>query len=68
MGQWKQISDALYATHIHHCDFCGKMMVKRLWCVEYEGKPLRFCDERCEYTWFDYWLPRYGKSHGFKTD
>ena len=54
MGQWEQISDALYATHIHHCGFCGKMMVKHLWCVEYEGKPLRFCDEWCEYTWFDY--------------
>ena len=40
-------------------------MVKRLWRVEYGGKSLKFCDDRCEQIWFDYWLPRYGKAHGF---
>lgn len=68
MGEWEPISDALYATEIHHCDFCGRMMVKQLWRVEYGGKKLQFCDERCEHTWFDYWLPRYGKEHGFVSE
>lgn len=68
MAQWEPISDALYATQIHHCDLCGKMLVRRLWRVEYERKSLKFCDERCEQTWLDYWLPRYGKAHGFTND
>lgn len=68
MGQWESISESLYATEIHQCDFCGKMLVKRLWRVAYGGKSLQFCDERCERTWFDYWLPRYGKAYGFSSD
>ena len=65
MGKWEPISDALYATQIHHCDLCGKMMVKRFWQVEYSDKSLSFCAPRCETTFFNYWLPRYGAEHGF---
>ena len=68
MGRWEPISDALYATQIHHCDLCGKMMVKRFWQVEYSGKSLSFCDQHCEATWIDYWLPRYGADHGFTEE
>ncbi len=65
MGQWEPISEALYATQIHRCDLCGKMMVKQFWRVEYGGQSLSFCNPRCEAIWFDYWLPRYGEEHGF---
>ena len=67
MARWEPISDALYATQIHHCDLCG-----RCWSGAYAGGIRReipsFCDERCEQIWFDYWLPRYGKAHGFANN
>ena len=65
MGRWEPISDALYATEIHRCELCGQMLVRRRWRVEYGGRILHICGDRCERTWLDYWLPRYGKSHGF---
>ena len=65
MGQWVRLSEALYETRVQHCDFCGKMLVKRLWSVDYRDRSLSFCNERCEATFFDYWLPRYGKERGF---
>ena len=59
-GHWEPISDALYATRTERCDLCGKMIVGRLWRVSHAGRSLRFCDQRCERTWLEYWLPRYG--------
>ena len=61
MGHWEPIEDKLYTTQIHRCDVCGKMLIRRLWRVEYQSRNLSFCDEQCERMWFDYWLPRYGK-------
>ena len=60
MSRWEPISDALYATENQRCDLCGKMMVKRLWRVEHEGRAYKFCDGECERFWHEYWLPRYG--------
>jgi hypothetical protein len=67
MGEWKPISTALYETRIHRCDYCGKMVPRRIWVIAYQGKPLQFCDPKCELGWFEYWLPRYGSEHGFST-
>ena len=36
------------------------MIVGRLWRASHAGRSLRFCDQRCERTWLEYWLPRYG--------
>ena len=59
-GHWEQIPDALYATTTARCDLCGKMIVGRLWRVRHAGRSLGFCDRRCQRTWLEYWLPRYG--------
>jgi len=59
-GQWEPIPQSLTTTQVHHCDVCGKMLVRRMWRVEYQDRKLGFCDEPCERMWFEYWLPRYG--------
>ena len=59
-GHWEPIPDALYATVTARCDLCGKMIVGRLWRAQHAGRKLSFCDRRCQRTWLEYWLPRYG--------
>ena len=59
-GHWEPVSDALYATTTARCDLCGKMIVGRLWRTRHQERRLSFCDRRCQRTWLEYWLPRYG--------
>ena len=59
-GHWEPIPDALYATTTARCDLCGKMIVGRLWRARHGHRSLGFCDRRCQRTWLEYWLPRYG--------
>jgi len=59
-GHWEPVPDALYATTTARCDLCGKMIVGRLWRAAHGGRRLSFCDRRCQRTWLEYWLPRYG--------
>ena len=59
-GRWEPVPDALYATTTARCDLCGKMIVGRLWRARHGERRLSFCDRRCQRTWLEYWLPRYG--------
>ncbi len=59
-GSWEPVPDALYATTTARCDLCGKMIVGRLWRARHGEHRLSFCDRRCQRTWLEYWLPRYG--------
>ena len=59
-GHWEPVPDALYATTTARCDLCGKMIVARLWRAQHGRRRLSFCDRRCQRTWLEYWLPRYG--------
>ena len=59
-GHWEPVPDALYATTTARCDLCGKMIVARLWRARHGERRLSFCDRRCQRTWLEYWLPRYG--------
>jgi len=34
------------------------------WVVMEDGEELVFCQPNCERLYRDYWLPRYGKTHG----
>ena len=61
-GHWEIVPQALYSTANPRCDLCGKMIVGRLWRVQRKKLLLCFCDRRCQFTWLDYWLPRYGST------
>jgi ribosomal protein L24E len=57
---WQEIERRWHDTGVINCDLCGKLIPRRLWVVEIEGRELRFCSEDCERLYRTYWLPKYG--------
>jgi hypothetical protein len=56
MGEWQETNKTWYQLQLVYCDLCGKVIPRRLWVVEIDGEQKRFCDERCEQLYRDYWL------------
>jgi hypothetical protein len=68
MSQWVKVSRDIYSNNrSYHCAVCGQRIATRVWEVEFQEKKLNFCNSECEQLWFDYWLPKHGKEHGWST-
>ena len=59
MGEWIEIQRPWYETTVTNCVLCGRLIPRRIWRVEINGRLLDFCGEDCEQWYRDYWLPRY---------
>jgi hypothetical protein len=62
MGTWVEIERSWHDTALTNCTLCGRLVPRRMWVVEFDGKPLPFCDAECEELYRSYWLPKYGKA------
>jgi endogenous inhibitor of DNA gyrase (YacG/DUF329 family) len=65
VGEWVEIKRSWYDTTLTNCALCGRLVPRRMWLVEIDGKRLPFCDESCEELYRSYWLPKYaGRQEG----
>jgi hypothetical protein len=62
VGTWIEITRTWHDTAVTHCALCGRLVPRRVWQVEIEGRALPFCNEECEGLYRSYWLPKYGHS------
>lgn len=60
MGRWIEIERSWHDTTLTNCALCGRLVPRRIWMVEIDGKDLPFCNEECEGIYRSYWLPKYG--------
>ena len=60
MGEWVEIERTWHDTAVTNCAICGRLVPRRAWRVEFEEKPLLFCNKECEELYRSYWLPKYG--------
>jgi hypothetical protein len=61
VGTWIEVTRTWHDTAVTHCALCGRLVPRRVWQVEIEGRTLPFCNEECEGLYRSYWLPKYGK-------
>ena len=59
MGTWIEIR-TWHDTAVTNCALCGRLVPRRVWQVEIDGRALPFCNEECEGLYRSYWLPKYG--------
>jgi hypothetical protein len=60
VGKWIEIQRAWHDTAVTNCALCGRLVPRRIWLVEIDGRELPFCNEECEGLYRSYWLPKYG--------
>ena len=62
MAGWVEVDNETrwYDQSMIHCELCGRMIAKRLFRSEIEGKPRTFCGEGCAQLYQDYWLAESG--------
>jgi hypothetical protein len=63
-GKWVEIERTWHDTAVTHCALCGRLVPRRVWQVEIDGRTLPFCNEGCEALYRSYWLPKYGPNAG----
>ena len=63
MGRWVEIERTWHDTALTNCALCGRLVPRRMWQVEFDGKAVPFCNEECEGLYRSYWLPKYGGPH-----
>lgn len=59
-GRWVEIVRAWHDASLTQCAFCGRLVPRRGWQVEAEGRLLVFCNDGCAERYWTYWYPRYG--------
>lgn len=57
---WVDISRRWHDTNVTNCGLCGRLVPRRLWVTEVEGRQVGFCSEDCERLYRSYWLPKHG--------
>lgn len=60
VGRWVEIQRAWHDTAVTNCALCGRLVPRRIWLVEIDGREFPFCNEECEGLYRSYWLPKYG--------
>jgi hypothetical protein len=59
-GRWEPIEKQVWDTVVTPCDCCGQVVARRLWVVDVEEAPRRFCEPRCEELYRRHVLGRRG--------
>lgn len=67
MGEWVEIQRPWHDVALTNCGLCGRLVPRRAWAVEIEGRRLLFCDADCEALYRSYWLPKYGGGEAART-
>jgi endogenous inhibitor of DNA gyrase (YacG/DUF329 family) len=68
VGKWVEIERTWHDTAVTNCALCGRLVPRRVWQVEIEGRTLPFCNEECEALYRTYWLPKYGAGASARAD
>jgi hypothetical protein len=57
-GRWEELIPLWWETDQVFCDFCGRLIPRRIWVAEIEGRDLPFCDAECEELYLSACVPR----------
>ena len=62
MGEWKANEISYIKANREACTFCGHPIATRYWSASVDGRPQAFCSPEHERLYYDYWVPRYGRT------